>query len=228
MTSGAPPATPAGGPRAREGPAGGIERLAWGAVAATLAFVIGWGVHSLIRGPSRLEETSPPVLGQVPEFELTERAGGKVTRESLLGQIWIADFIFTRCTGICPLLSGRMRELQSAIAGRPGVRLVSISVDPEFDSPEVLDAYARNHGAEPGRWLFLTGGWEETRDLVGEGFRLNVSKAEPGEVPVGELVTHSDRMVLVDKRGGIRGYYHGTDDEGIEKLLADLDRVGRE
>lgn len=227
MTSGDPPADPAGGPAPRDSAAGSGERLVWASFAAVLAIVIAWGAYGLLRGRP-VSGSAPPVLGEVPAFRLTERSGAEITRESLLGKIWIADFVFTRCTGICPLLSGRMRELQASVAERQGVELVSFSVDPEYDTTEVLDAYARKHGADPARWLFLTGDWEATRALIGEGFRLSVSKAAPGEAPAGELITHSDRMVLVDRRGRIRGYYHGTDDEGIELLLADLDRISKE
>jgi len=224
MTSGAPPAVPAGGPAYRNGSA----PLVWAAVGLVAALVIAWGVYGLIREKADPGDAAPPVLGQVPDFSLTERSGENVTLASLRGQTWIVDFIFTRCQGVCPLLSVRMRDIQTAIADRSGVKLVSISVDPQYDSTEVLDAYARDHGADPARWLFLTGPWEATRKLIGQGFRLSVAQSNPGEVPVGELVTHSDRFVLVDPLGRIRGYYHGTDDEGIEKLLSDLDHVTKE
>jgi protein SCO1/2 len=168
-----------------------------------------------------------PVLGQLPAFSLTERSGRMVTRNDLMGRPWVADFIFTRCTGICPLLSARMAGLQEFLDGRPDVTLVSISVDPQYDTPEVLARYADRHGADPDRWLFLTGEWEAIRTLVGEGFMLGVSRAKPGEVPDGELVTHSDRLVLVDGEGRIRGFYHGTEDDSVERLEADLERVAR-
>ena len=231
MTAGRSPAASAGGPGSsspRNGqPLTVAGRLVWAALGLVLALVIVWGGIGLIgERPGRAEP--PAHLGEVPSFSLTERSGEKVTRESLLGKVWVADFIFTRCTGICPLLSGRMREIQASLAGRDGVKLVSVSVDPDHDTPAVLVAYATRQGADASRWLFLTGGWEETRDLIGGGFKLNVSRAAPEAVPEGELVTHSERMVLVDGKGRIRGYYHGTEEEGIERLLSDLELILRE
>jgi protein SCO1/2 len=193
-----------------------------------LALVAG-GLTALwsLRASYARRQAELPVLGVLPAFSLTERSGRMVTRNDLMGRPWVADFIFTRCTGICPLLSARMAGLQESLAGRPDVKLVSISVDPQWDTPEVLARYADRHGADPDQWLFLTGEWDAIRKLVGEGFKLGVSRAKAGEVPDGELVTHSERLVLVDGQGRIRGYYHGTEDDSVEKLEADLQRVAR-
>jgi len=162
-------------------------------------------------------------MGEVTDFTLTDRSGRSVSLSDLAGSPWVADFIFTRCTGLCPILSDHMRKLQEVLHARADVRLVSISVDPQHDTPKVLAAYAERNGADPGRWYFLTGDWVATRRLVSEGFRLAVSRGDPEEVAEGELVTHSDRMVLVDGRGRVRGYYHGTEDEAIDLLVADLE-----
>jgi protein SCO1/2 len=219
-----------GAPSSAEGAgAPGSPRVAQGAVWTLLGLVIAAvsvaGLWSLI--PKTPAEPLP-VLGELPAFSLTESGGSAIGLEALSGRPWVADFIFTRCTGICPMLSTRMLALQeqmSASSSLSEVRLVSISVDPQHDTEEVLRDYGLRNGADMDRWLFLTGEWEETRRLVGEGFKLGVSQADPAEVEEGELVTHSDRLVLVDGRGRIRGYYHGSEDDCVERILADLQRI---
>lgn len=229
MGSGVPPAGRADGAALPEAARRPAQALIWALLAAVLVAVMLAGAWSLLSGTA---PEPPPVLGELPGFTLTASTGGPVGLDDLAGSPWVTDFIFTRCTGICPVLSGRMLELQRRLAaekpsgGLPAVRLVSISVDPQHDTPEVLAAYAERNGADRSRWLFLTGDWEEIRTLVGEGFKLGVSRGDPGEVAPGELVTHSDRMVLVDGRGRIRGYYHGTEEDSVERLMADLRRLG--
>lgn len=229
MGAGGSPALKAGG-AGTSGASGRPARgLLWALLAVVLAAVVSAGAWSLF---TALAPEPLPVLGQVPGFTLTERSGRPVSLEDLAGAPWVADFIFTRCTGICPVLSGQMLALQRRLGGEagasgpPGVKLVSISVDPQHDTPEVLASYAGRNGADPDRWLFLTGEWEEIRSLVSGGFMLGVSRADPGEVEEGELVTHSDRMVLVDARGRIRATYHGTEEDVVERVLADLKRLG--
>src|SRR5262249_7987413 len=107
-----------------------------------------------------------PTLGVVPEFRLTERAGTPVTQADLRGKVWIADFIFTRCPDVRPVLTTRMRDLQKTLdAAKADVTLVSISVDPGYDTPDVLKAYASAHGAAPG-WLFVTGERDALQSLL--------------------------------------------------------------
>jgi protein SCO1/2 len=163
-------------------------------------------------------KTELPVYGALPDFELTERSGEGVNLETLRGKVWVADFIFTHCAGPCPLLSSRMSGLQKAVQDLDGVRLVSFSVDPERDTPEVLAEYAQRYQADAERWLFLTGSKEPLYRLVGEGFRLAV--ADGG--PQAGLITHSTRFVLVDQQGRIRGYYDGADPGAAEALLPDI------
>lgn len=180
------------------------------------------------------------VYGRVPDFALTERSGRRITLADLLGKVWVVNFFYTECTETCPLQSANMARLQADLSGEPDVRLVSISVDPEHDTPEVLAEYANRFGADPDRWLFLTGPKDAIYRLAIEGFRLGV--VEPGEkaqrvpdegwawlgpplawahpVPNAERapLIHSSRFVLVDRGAQIRGYYHGTDWEALERL----------
>src|SRR5262245_44198000 len=123
---------------------------------------------------------SPPDdnLGEVTDFALTERTGATVQRADLLGKVWVAAFGFTRCTGPCPQVSGTMARLQAELAGQPDVRLVSFSVDPDHDTPEVLRQYAERFGADPQRWLFLTGPRDDLYRLIQESFHLAVQQSE--------------------------------------------------
>ena len=162
--------------------------------------------------------------GAVPDFTLTERDGRRVGLGDLRGRFWVADFIFTRCNGICPILTQRMASLARRLPD-DDIRFVSFSVDPSWDTPAVLAGYAAASGAEADRWLFLTGPRDEIYRVVGEGFHLSVAERAPEAADDGELITHSDRFVLVDPGGTIRGYYHGADEEAAERLIEDLRRL---
>ncbi|MBI3450018.1 MAG: SCO family protein [Acidobacteria bacterium] len=203
------------------------ERAILAGVGVVLAVIIAIGARDLVaRRPHPFPESQDPALplfDPVPSFALTASDRAPVTNATLAGRIWVADFVFTRCTGVCPLLSGRMLALQKALRGRDDVRLVSFSVDPDYDTPEVLAAYAKDHGADSSRWIFLTGPRPELHDLIGRGFHLAVAKAPEGTAAPGELITHSDRLVLVDGKGRIRGYYRGSEEETVRRVLTDLD-----
>jgi protein SCO1 len=162
-------------------------------------------------------------LGHVPSFQLTNQNGQPFGSAQLAGKIWIADFIFTSCPGPCPMVSSRMSELQRPLQ-KSDVHLVSFSVDPEKDSPEVLHGYAEKLNARPGRWDFLTGSKSAIYDLSKNGFNLAVSDgSEETGVPV-----HSTRFVLVDRHGAIRGYYDALAPDAVTKLLADASHLLRE
>lgn len=158
-------------------------------------------------------------IKKVPEFSLTDQNGAGLTREDLLGTYWVANFIFTNCGGICPTMSFQMRALQNSIPADLPVHLVSISVDPERDTPAVLKEYAAEWNADPERWSFLTGEKEAIYSLAREGFLLGVN---PEGGTLVEPIMHSQRFVLVDEEGMIRGYYDGFDDEKTGVLLDDL------
>ena len=193
--------------------------VAVAAAGAIVAFVLPRG-----RQAERL-----PVLGTVPEFILTERSGRPIRRSDLDGTPWVADFVFTHCTGMCPALSARLADVRrrAAEAGVPA-RYVSFSVDPANDTPEVLRQYAERVGATGTDWYFVTGSRDALYDLIGKGFKLSVEERSPAAVTAsgGELIAHSDRFVLVDGAGQIRGYYHGLDADTPDRLLRDLATLG--
>jgi protein SCO1/2 len=151
-----------------------------------------------------MRKTTLPVFGHVPDFALTERSGRTIRLGDLLGTVWIADFIFTRCTAACPMMSSHMKQLQNVLGSSQDVRLVSITVDPERDTPEVLSNYASRYGAHQDRWFFLTGEKDRIQALAVKGFFLGTDSANPKET-----ILHSQKIVLVDRRGRIRGYYDG-------------------
>ncbi len=162
-----------------------------------------------------------PVLGTVPEFTLTERSGRSIGRSDLLGGYWVASFIFTRCATSCPMATAELAKLQGRLP--KNVRLVSFSVDPEYDSPQVLTTYADRAGAENDRWLFLTGDEETVHRIVREGFHLAVENNDGA--PTGWEVTHTPRFALVDPKGRIRGYYESSDAVDLDRLCADIARL---
>lgn len=164
-----------------------------------------------------------PTYGSAPVFELTNQDARSFGSQELKGKIWIADFIFTTCPGPCPLISSRMSEMQRPLENSD-VHLVTFTVDPETDTPEVLRGYAERLHARPGRWEFLTGEKEAIFKVTQEGFKLPIVE---GAGENGELV-HSARAVLVDRRGTIRGYYDITAPDGVTTLLAETSKLLRE
>jgi cytochrome oxidase Cu insertion factor (SCO1/SenC/PrrC family) len=162
----------------------------------------------------------------VPEFVLTERSRAPVTRADLAGKVWIAGFVFTRCHGPCPLVTGVMARLRSELP--TDVQLVTITVDPEHDTPEVLTEYARRNAVPEQGWWFLTGAKEPLYRLVREGFRIGVEEdADATKLP-GERITHSTRLAVVDRAGMIRGYFEATDPASIATLSRMVAALRRE
>ena len=185
-----------------------IARASWTLFPLLLAFAV-----------SACSSHKLPVLGEVPDFHLTSQTGAIIDRHALLGHVWVADFIFTTCPGPCPMMSSRMREIQTATAATPDVRLVSFTVDPAHDTPTVLAAYGKHFLAQPQRWHFLTGPQTTLNHLGLDGFHLNA---------VDGSLDHSTRFVLVDRSARIRGYYSFSDDGFPRALLQDLKQLERE
>jgi cytochrome oxidase Cu insertion factor (SCO1/SenC/PrrC family) len=229
-------------PSARERAAGARSNLsriplAWIAVlAAAIALAFAWFVARAIerlaapgRGGSGVvlaqSPESPQVFGQVTPFTLTERSGASVSREDLLGEPWVACFVFTRCTGPCPAVTGSMKKLQERLKGTRA-KLVSFSVDPEFDTPEVLRAYASASGADPKRWLFLTGPTAVIDSVIRQSFLSPVER--DATQPIGQHVSHRTQLVAVDKLGRVRGFYAGETDSDLDLLTARVKFLERE
>jgi protein SCO1/2 len=157
-----------------------------------------------------------PSYGVVPDFKLTDQSGRPFTGKKLEGKVWVANFIFTTCAGPCPRMTGQMRDLRDKSERMQDVRLVSFTIDPARDTPEVLSEYGRRYGADPDRWYFLTGPQAELHKLKRYAFKLG---------NVDGSLEHSTRFVLVDRKSRIRGYYDSSDQEKMQQLLADVTTV---
>jgi protein SCO1/2 len=149
----------------------------------------------------------PPVLFQVPDFALQDQDGRPFSLASMRGKVWVAGFIFTTCPSVCPKISRAMLDLQQRYA-RNGVEveLVSFTVDPENDTPAVLKRYAENLGADEDHWRFVTGERPAMEALVVEGFKTAMDRRDPGTIDMYDIA-HSEKLVLIDAEGGIRGFY---------------------
>jgi protein SCO1/2 len=160
---------------------------------------------------------------QVPDFALIQSDEKKLTNADLRGQVWVADFFYTTCPGPCPMMSSRLQRVHAKTRGWNDVMLVSISTDPAKDTPEVLREYAKRFGADE-RWRFVTGTKEEIFELANKGFKVSVT--EDGSAA--EPITHSTKLVLVDKNGTVRGFYDGLAEADEERLVQDIDRLRKE
>ena len=163
------------------------------------------------------------VFGDIPQFELVSQDGQPFHSEALAGKIWVADFIYTTCPGPCPRMTSEMREVQDAVLKTPdisgNIRLVSFTVDPAQDTPPVLAAYAKLHGASPAMWYFLTGPVPALQALDRDAFKLGNIDAS---------MQHSTRFVLVDGRGRIRAYYDTSESSAIPRVISDINALARE
>ena len=170
-----------------------------------------------------LQNLSPklPKYGLLPNFRLTERSGKEITLDNFRNKVWVADFIFTSCAGICPTMTMTMKELSLNI-DTSKVRLVSFSVDPETDNIEELTKYAEAFEAPKNQWLFLTGQKLKMYSLIKNGFNMPVSE---GSLSQEEPIVHSSKFVLIDKRFYIRGYYDSEDISEMNRLVKDIEKL---
>lgn len=154
-----------------------------------------------------------PKLGSIPSFEFTDSDGNLISQEDLSGKIWVADFIFTTCTMACPVMTGNMNLIHKAFKNNDKVRIVSISVYPEYDTPEILKEYASRYNANTNRWHFLTGPEENVKLVIKNGFKMGDYE---------DIIFHSEKFALVDQNGNIRGYYNGIKTDDIKTLKKDI------
>lgn len=163
-------------------------------------------------------------FGSVPSFHLRDAQGREITLTTFSGKVWIADFIFTSCPDVCPLLTEQLAAVRKRLA-RHDARLAyaSFSVDPEHDTPQKLGAFAAAHGAVAPNWYFLTGANAEVTRVVKQGFK-QAMEAEPEAPGRPRNVLHGTHFVLVDAAGKIRGFYR-SDEEGMDELVSATERL---
>jgi protein SCO1 len=182
----------------------------------------------------RLTHPPLPVLGQVGDFALTNQAGAAVSLADLRGRVWAADIIFTRCAGPCPRMTRQMKELQDALPAADPVRLVTLTTDPDFDTPPVLEKYAGRFDADTNRWMFLTGAKKEISGLAVDSLKLAAIEKKPEERASPEdLFVHSTIFVVVDQHARLRGIFQ-TGGDGVDwpaekqKILGALKQLEHE
>ena len=206
-------------------PGHGIEWVIWGALAVTIVAIAIAFIRSRIQeGTLRVPLTE---LGLVPDFTLTNQFGQPLSLSNLLGQVWVADVIFTRCPMSCERMTHRMHALEKQVSDRVPVKFISITTDPEYDSPAVLKKYAERHEVDPGRWHFLTGIKRDVYQLSVAGLKFAVLDNTNRVIPE-DLFLHSTHFTVVDKRGRIRGIFEGTEEEDRRQLLLAVKKLSRE
>lgn len=150
---------------------------------------------------------------------MTDAAGHAFDSHSLAGKVWVADFIYTNCPAECPMMTAKMHKVSKEVRAEKEVRLVSISVDPDRDTPPVLKAFAQRYGGPTDQWIFLTGSPAVVHTIAYNTFHV-------GDV-IGKM-THSTKFIVVDKRGHIRGYYSSLGEDDIASMLKDVSALARE
>ena len=157
------------------------------------------------------------VFNQIPEFRFTSQTGQIISQDQLDGHIYVADFFFATCPNICKAMSSQLVRVQEAFQDEPQVKLVSFTVNPEYDTQEVLKEYGERYGANPAKWHFLTGDREQIYTLAQKGFYLPVMQIEGQQDFI-----HSEKFMLVDKNRYVRGIYDGTDAADVDRLILEI------
>jgi protein SCO1/2 len=172
---------------------------------------------AMAAGARQHEAAKPAALFAAPAFKLLDQTGGSFGSDDLRGKVWIADFVFTHCAGPCPIMTGKMADVQKALTS-PDVKLVSFSVDPDRDTPAVLKEYAQRFGADDARWKFLTGSKQQMAE-VAQGMKVAAKDDPDGGV------THSTMFLLVDRNGEVVRLYHNEDEAEMKRLPADAEEL---
>ncbi len=197
-----------------------IQFVVWGALGVVIAAIVAAYVVSQVK-------TKPlPVYNDIPQFTLTNQNGNVVTQDSLRGQIWLADVIFTSCPSQCLRMSAHMKELQAKLP--PDVKLVSITTDPTHDTPAKLKKYSGDF-SKADNWLFLTGDKRVINNVAVDGLKLAIQEtpSDERENP-NDLFIHSTKFVLVDKLGRVRGYFDSDDPQSTSEILSAVKSLERE
>ena len=198
---------------------------------AFAALALAVPISVLLLRPSPAPEL--PLLAELPAFSLIAEDGTRFGKEDLLGRVWIADFVFTSCSDACPRLQAKMKSIQDRLIPPEqggNIGLLSISVDPERDTPQKLKQYALDFGARPGLWRSLTGDQQEVERTVVRGFHTAMAKvpAQGADPHLAAFeIMHGERLVLVDRMGRIRGYYDADDRDRLVRDARSLTVGGR-
>jgi protein SCO1/2 len=204
--------------------------LVWGGLLVLITLML-VGLLVQIRSRAKAEL---PMLGQVADFRLTNQNGQAVSLADLRGHVWVGDIVFTRCPGPCLKMSRQMKELENALPEKSDSKLVTLTTDPDYDTPAILKTYSERFSADTNQWMFLTGTKEQIRKLGRDSLKLTaIEKAPQERENSDDLFIHSTIFVLVDRNGQLRKTFETTG-EGIdpkevqEKILADVKQLERE
>jgi protein SCO1/2 len=162
------------------------------------------------------------IYNRIPAFKLIDQDSQLVDQSVVKNKIYVADFFFTRCGTICPKLSSQLTRVQDIFQENPDIVFLSYTVDPEHDRPKQLKEYAQKYSAIPGKWYFLTGSKSEIYDLAMHGYYLPAVDKNVPEGKPDETFIHSQKLVLVDKQGIVRGFYDGTDKVDVDRLVLEI------
>ncbi|RXK51027.1 SCO family protein [Aquirufa rosea] len=177
------------------------------------------------KNPRWNETEMDTVFFQIPAFQLIDQKGSVFSSKTLDNQIYVASFFFTRCSTICPKITSQVSRLQDTFSQDDDVKLLSISVDPKFDTPEKLAIYAQRFDAKADKWYFLTGDKKTIYPLALKGFHVPLADASEYDEAIknpDETFIHSERLILVDKERHIRGFYNGTDKKDVDRLMMEI------
>lgn len=164
-------------------------------------------------------------IGPVADFTLTNQAGKMSTPADFTNRVWLADIIFTRCAGPCPRLTAQMRQVQDALPKDSGAKLVTLTTDPEFDTPAVLEKYGEHFGADFNRWTFLTGEKLQIGRLAANSLKLGAQPVKPeDQTNAADLFIHTTIFVLVDKHAQLRAFFE-TGGDGVDWTNAVLPKI---
>lgn len=178
-----------------------------------------------VEDPKWGQPETDTVFQTIPRFQLIDQGGKAFDSKVLQGKIFVASFFFTRCSTICPKISFQLSRVRDAFMGQSDIQFISLSVDPKFDTPEKLQTYAKRFEADPSQWNFLTGEKSYIYPLVLKGFHVPLADASEYDAAIknpDKAFIHSERLVLVDKEGVIRGFYDGTDPKEVDRLILEL------
>lgn len=194
-----------------------VGLLVWGGLVLVMAIVGATFVHSELAASN----VPLPVIGQLPDFHLTNQDNAAVSLSDLRGKVWVADIIFTRCPGPCRTITGQFEAMQSSLPPDGSVRLVTLTSDPDYDTPEVMKKFASQFNADSARWSFLTGDKKEIRSLAVNDFKFVVMEKPPADRSVpDDLFIHSTWFALVDQQGRVHGW---VDHSGQEHAIFESD-----
>ena len=168
------------------------------------------------------QEVTDTAFHTIPDFKLTDQYNNQVTSAVTKDKIHVADFFFARCLGICPKMTSQLQRVQEAFLNNPDVLIMSYTVDPENDTVEALQNYAEQHGAVKDKWYLMTGEKKDIYKLAKQGYYVTAKEDNVQSSNLEEKFVHTDKFVLVDKQGHIRGFYNGTDPKEIDKLILEI------